>query len=341
MNVSIIDVAERAGVSKSTVSRVLTGGSVSNKAKQAVYQAMEELNYTPNQVAQGLRGASTKVVGVALSQQRALANFFSSARLAGMNDMLAKAGYSLLLINLEPGSDMQQAFRYMDNHLIDGLIFMDSGEESEQWKQMVLDYRKVVYTGERFDSARGFRIYMGNYHYSRDMYCYLMAKGHKKILTVSSFARNRKLLNRRISAYQEACRCYHIPAYEDSMVELDKIAAGEKESETYLAALYEKFQQEGYTAIFADNMELAHHIIDYFGLMGKTLRKDYSITAIERGGLEKTRDLTVTAICLPDYDYGVKCARLLLDVIQDESLVYKDVIVPYTLEVRHSVQDLT
>lgn len=342
MNLSILDVAKRAGVSKSTVSRVLTGGSVSEKTRQAVYRAMEELQYTPNRVAQGLRGASTKVVGVALYREEGI---YSWARVSGINDMLAGAGYSLLLINLETRDDAQQVFRYMDNHLIDGLIFMDTNVESDRWRQMVLDYRKVVYTGERFDPSRGFRIYMGNYHYSRDIYCYMMAKGHKKILTVwGAFYRpDREYFKRRIVAYEEACRCYHLPFDPDNHIgpELEETGAKILESKTYLQLIYERFVKGGYTAIFAESMEMAHNIIAFFAGKGMQLLKDYSIAAIEREGMNRAKDLTITAISLPDYEYGGKCARLLLDAIQDEKLVCRDVIVPYTLEIRHSVQDLT
>ena len=43
---------------------------------------------------------------------------------------------------------------------------------------------------------------------------------------------------------------------------------------------------------------------------------------------------------LPDFEYGVRCARLMLEVLEDESLEYRDVTVPYNLKVRSSVRDL-
>ena len=53
---SIWDVAKRAGISKSTVSRVMNGGSASEKTRAAVLDAIEELQYYPNGMARGLRG---------------------------------------------------------------------------------------------------------------------------------------------------------------------------------------------------------------------------------------------------------------------------------------------
>ena len=99
---SIVDVAKKAGVSKSTVSRVLTGGSVSEKTIQAVRRAMEELDYVPNRNAQGLRGAPAYTIGVAVSDPDALLRRSLTTRLAGMNHVFSQMGYSFLLINGNP-----------------------------------------------------------------------------------------------------------------------------------------------------------------------------------------------------------------------------------------------
>lgn len=63
MELSILDIAKRAGVSKSTVSRVINGGSVSPSTKELVEQTMAEMGYSPNYMARALRGVHTNVVG--------------------------------------------------------------------------------------------------------------------------------------------------------------------------------------------------------------------------------------------------------------------------------------
>ena len=61
---SIIDVAKVAGVSKSTVSRLISGkGYVSADSQEKILKAMKELNYTPNYVARNLRAGATKTIG--------------------------------------------------------------------------------------------------------------------------------------------------------------------------------------------------------------------------------------------------------------------------------------
>src|SRR5690606_24654076 len=64
---TIIDVARKAGVSKSTVSRGLTGGPVSPETKARVLEAMRALNYQPNVTARGLVGKGSRLIGVLVS----------------------------------------------------------------------------------------------------------------------------------------------------------------------------------------------------------------------------------------------------------------------------------
>ena len=75
-NVTIEDVAALSGVSRSTVGRVIGSyGSVSERTKQRVQQAIEQLNYSPNAVAQSLRNKKTNTLAVVVGS--IANNFFS------------------------------------------------------------------------------------------------------------------------------------------------------------------------------------------------------------------------------------------------------------------------
>ena len=337
MNPSIIDVAKAAGVSKSTVSRVLTGGSVSEKAKAAVYQAMESLNYAPNQMAQVLRGGRSKVAGLVFSHgEYSLLRPYINLRMAGMYDVLCGAGYSLMLINSQE-EDASDVFRMMENHQVDGVIFL-GGRDEPRWQELALSHHGVVYTGERFDPARGFRIYMGNYHYSRDLYNYLLSNGHRRILTVFDAVCVEQIARRR----QDACRDSYLTFQADvSNASFLRLFEGGQSRQEQLEHIHGKITQEGITAIFADSMEFANTIVNYLAQKGLVLREDYSIVALERGAAPNFRDTVITAVCLPDYTYGVECAKLLLEILEKPDLVYKDINVPYTLEIRSSVRSIS
>lgn len=91
---TIIDVARKAGVSKSTVSRVLTGGPVSPETKARVLEAMRALNYQPNVTARGLVGKGSRLIGVLVSD---VMDPYYSELMRGMEDGALSRQYDLII----------------------------------------------------------------------------------------------------------------------------------------------------------------------------------------------------------------------------------------------------
>ena len=84
MELSILDIAKRSGVSKSTISRVLNGGSVSPRTRELVERTMQEMGYYPNYMARGLRGVHHTVVGIMSLGKGMFVNPTISRRVAGI-----------------------------------------------------------------------------------------------------------------------------------------------------------------------------------------------------------------------------------------------------------------
>ncbi|MBZ0305379.1 MAG: LacI family transcriptional regulator [Anaerolineae bacterium] len=122
------DVAQRAGVSRATVSYVLNGQQanlkvpISEETRQRVWQAIAELGYEPDARAQSLRRGSTNIIGVIIP---VIQNPFFWQILSGIADALQEAGYSLYL-SLNPQNSQQGAnsIRELTRHRVDGFILM-------------------------------------------------------------------------------------------------------------------------------------------------------------------------------------------------------------------------
>ncbi len=337
MNPSIIDVARVAGVSKSTVSRVLTGGSVSEKARKAVCQAMEELNYTPNQIAQVLRGKSAKVIGVVFPPEPgSLLQPSLSARLAGIFDTLFHFGYSVMVVNIS-SPEALEAFRMMENRQVDGLIFA-SNPDNIVWQEQMLSHRASVYIGERFDANRGFRVYMGNYNYSRDLYHYLLSNGHRKTLTVFQSGYNTQIVRRRKQACQDSYESFHADFRDASFLMFDHRAA---DVLGQLEQIYTHVVKESITALYVDSIAFAHELVQYLEQEGLALWKDYSVVSLERDSAPGPQTTNITSVHLSAYQSGVECAKLVMELLENEDMVYKDIRIPYTLEIRSSVRNIS
>lgn len=124
---TIYDVAERAGVSKSLVSLVLRGSPrVSEERREAVRQAMDDLNYTPSSLAAGLAGTRTRNIGVVIDE---FDNLWYVPALRGLREALRTEGYSLSIADRELNEHLEldpvDVFRSLR---VDGLVL--AGEVS-------------------------------------------------------------------------------------------------------------------------------------------------------------------------------------------------------------------
>ncbi len=133
MAITIRDVAKRAGVAPSTVSRVVADSpSISEKTKEKVRRVMEELNYYPNVNAQGLASSRSKTIGLILplASDAFYQNPFFPTVLRGINDAMSKHDYSILL---STGQTNDQRLKHLQKIVygkqVEGLIFLYAAKE--------------------------------------------------------------------------------------------------------------------------------------------------------------------------------------------------------------------
>ena len=108
MSTTIYDVAEKAGVSIATVSRVLNNSSaVSDKTRQEVKKAIEELNYTPNVIASALTKKSTLTIGLLIPD---ISNPFFSELSRGVEDASNDFGFNTVMCNTDYSPEKEATY---------------------------------------------------------------------------------------------------------------------------------------------------------------------------------------------------------------------------------------
>ena len=125
------EVAERAGVAMSSVSRVLSDHpDVSPRMRERVMTAVEQLGYQPDMLAQGLRRGRTFSVGFSLSD---IANPVLAQIVTGAEKRLRESGYSLLLTNSEGSPDLDaDHILLLERRRVDGLILSLAAERHDK-----------------------------------------------------------------------------------------------------------------------------------------------------------------------------------------------------------------
>ena len=124
MAVTLKEVAERAGVSRSAVSRVFTdGASVSDKMRRKVEKAARDLGYSPNALASSLTTGRTKLIGL-------VSNNFHNPIFLEVFDLFTRGlqdrGLRPLLVNLSDETDPENSVRMLRQYSVDGVIVASS-----------------------------------------------------------------------------------------------------------------------------------------------------------------------------------------------------------------------
>lgn len=132
------EVAEHAGVSMSSVSRVLSNHpDVSLEMQERVERAVDELGYQPDMLAQSLRRQATFTVGFVVSD---ISNPLLSTIALGAETTLREAGYSMLLMNSENEPDLDSAhLRLLTRRRVDGLLLSLAAEDDPRTIELLED----------------------------------------------------------------------------------------------------------------------------------------------------------------------------------------------------------
>ena len=128
------EVAARAGVGRGTASRVINGGDkVSERARQAVEQAIEELGYVPNAAARALvtRRTNTVALVIAESEERVFGEPFFAGIIRGIGGALSESGRQLVLLFAQASQRRGDLEQYLTRQHVDGVLLLSLHDDDE------------------------------------------------------------------------------------------------------------------------------------------------------------------------------------------------------------------
>lgn len=328
--VTIKDVAKKAGVSISTVSRALSGKVlVSEETKSKVLQAVVELDYRPNAIAQVLKLGKSKTVGLLVP------NFHSlvfPAAITGITEVLSKYGYLLVLCNTDENLMLEK--KYVENlrlRLVDGLIFSTATNESKHILELKAEGFPVVlllrHLSEKVDA-----IIADNYQGAYDGCKLLIERGFRKIAFING--------SLKLELYRQRFEGFKM-AMSDGKVELDEsmifhdIDGLEDGYHTVINMLRRKQHPD---AIFATSDPKALGTIKAVRELGLDVPADISVLGFD--GIEITGfvDPPLSTMSQPFYELGKKSAERLVELMNTKRKVRTVVEkMPVSLLLRGSV----
>jgi LacI family repressor for deo operon, udp, cdd, tsx, nupC, and nupG len=327
-NGTIKDVARLAGVSTATVSRTLKQPEkVTIATRKKVMQAVVEVDYTPNAMAQSLRTQVTKTVILVV---RDIANPFYLEIFRGVEQQAHDLEYSVLMGNTRDDPEREQLyFNMVHSRHADGLILM-TGKLPPALNQGKQRLPPMVIALEYLKDVRLPTVLIDNVQSSRRAVEHLISLGHRRIAHISGPVPEILSMDRE-EGYRLTLQENGITINEEWVVNGNfSVRSGHRAMHQLLAS------DPRPTAIFAANDEMAIGAINELAARGIKVPQDVSVIGFDDISFARAYNPSLTTIRQLRTEIGRQAVLLLADVLAGKPVSSEPVIIPTELVVRDS-----
>lgn len=333
MKVTIKDVAQRAGVSPSTVSRVFSGNtSISKKTRAKVRKAMDELGYYPHAIARSLVMKNSATIGLVIHQEssQALSNTFFPEVIKGIADVLEEEEFDLLLVTKSRQERRKdKVLDLLRGHKVDGILILTSKVQDPLLPALRKGGYPFVVLG-RTDRVEDCSINNDNVEASFQAVQHLITLGHGQIGLITGSEEYTVSMDRR-RGYEEALQKAGIRVEEDLMKQVDFTMEG-----SYSATLKLLSHNDPPTAIFAADDSMAAGVLRACSSRGFKVPKDISVVGFNDDPIALLMDPPLTTISIPTWELGQRAAAMLFSLIKGDQINERQIILPTQLCIRSS-----
>lgn len=307
------EIAKIAGVSKTTVSRVLNDKpDVNPETRDKILKVIEEFNFKPNAMAKAISTRRSRTIGLIIpyDAKYIFSNPYYVEVMRGIYTEADKRGY-YLLICYPQNHNYEDMFNQKQ---VEGYIVISPGSDHKYMLQSLIDVKApFVSTANVIDWDTPINVVdVDNYIGGRQMTEYLFKLGHREIAYIGKSSITSSM--DRLHGYRDVMEENGIP-YRDSMVRIiDKgsIANAEEAAKELLE------NNENLTAIFAASDMLAIGAIKAAKALGKKVPKDISVVGYDDIPFAEHYDPPLTTMRQPTYDKGVESVNMLIELLESK-----------------------
>ncbi|MGM0213116.1 LacI family DNA-binding transcriptional regulator [Enterococcus sp. AZ109] len=309
---SIEDVAKKAKVSVTTVSRALNDHPyVSDKTKKKIYKAMEELNYYPNNVAQQLRGKGSKMIGVIISY---ITNPFFAYLVDAIETTALELGYHLVVMQTRGNQTMEKFYIEMvQKKQLDGIIITNL-ENATKEVTALIDEGKIVLCNRFIGNEKLPVIHIDEAEASYKGTEYLIKQGHTNIAFCTGNIMNPQ--DHRFRGFLEALEDYELTFNKEWFFERTLGVEGGKEFVHWLV----EHPDDQPTAVFSNGDEVAAGIISEARKHDLRVPEDLAVLGFDDQPLAVLTSPAITTIRQPIQQMGEYATKVLIKKIEKKEV---------------------
>ena len=327
MHPTVYTVAEKAGVSIATVSRVVNNSpKVHPKTREKVLQVIEELDYHPNLSAQGLALNITEIIALIFPD---ISGPFYSEVLRGVEKEASQHNYHLLIYGTH-GKESNPRFLRRLPARVDGMILMTRSVDDQYIYDLSKKRVPFVLLDRETDSVVADCILSNNVEAAAHATEHLIQHKYQRIAFISG-PDGSPDSNARFTGYQQALEKHDLPT-SPSLVEHGDF----RQPSGYQAMNRLLDQTVPPDAVFAANDEMAIGAIEAIRNRGLTIPDDTAVIGFDDIQMASYIQPSLTTVRQPMRQFGTLAVQHLLRRIHDPSVNPETIVLPNQLIIRHS-----
>jgi LacI family transcriptional regulator len=334
MAVTLSDIAVRAGVAVSTVSRVLnkkaTKYRISAETEQLILRTASELKYRPNQLARGLRLSQTNTIGLIAPD---VSNPFFAYLIKRVQSVAHATGFSLVVCNTDENLDLEiEHVNLLYRKRVDGLIAMPVGQHYEHFVEWLERDLPLVLLDRCFDQVAANSVVVDNFSGAFDAVDHLIRSGHECIAIIQGLP-GTYTSTARLNGYKEALRVHGL-AFSERLA----VGGDFRQENGYVETKLLLSMDPRPTAIFATSDLITLGALQAIYEEGLSIPDDISLIVFDDFEFAPYLRCPLTAVRQPKELMGETAVKMLVECIRNgASREPKRIVLKPRLVVRSSV----
>ncbi|WP_099205693.1 LacI family DNA-binding transcriptional regulator [Scatolibacter rhodanostii] len=321
------DIAQKAGVTTTTVSRVINNrGYISEQTRAKVFQVMEELNYHPNELARALAKKHNSTIGVIVPH---ISHPFFANLISNLESSAMKKGYKILLCNSKDKQSKEMEYLEMCiSNRVAGIILCSKYVDAKKFSKLNIPIVNL----EQEDSFNAISIQCDNYEGGRMAAQHLISCGCKKILHFGGIAGKNMPADQRAQGFTDVCESHKVLS---KVVLTDQSAYGTMNYHGVIESVLEENRDAD--GIFASSDLIAAQVVQVCNAMDIKVPEDVCLVGFDDVYIAQLTTPTITSIHQPIR----KMAELSIDCIDktlNGEVVPSKITLPVTLIKRNSTK---
>ena len=310
------DIAQRAGVTATTVSRVINNrGYISEGTRKKVYAAMEEMHYQPNELARAFSKQYTNTIGLIVPH---ISHPFFIKVISNLESSAAEKGFKLLLCNSKEQPEKEQDYLDMCiSNRVAGIVLCSKYVQTREFRKMNIP----VVNLERGGDDDTISVQCDNYQGGKLAAEHLIECGCKNLLHFGGVAGKDMPADRRADGFSDVCKKAGIPY---RILVSDRLQYGSMHYEDFIRRALQEFPDVD--GIFASSDLIASQVIQVGAQMGKRVPEDIQLIGFDDVMISTVTTPQITTIHQPVEEMTELCVEYIAKSLKNESVPQKIVL---------------